>query len=145
MLRACAKRERVMGRRGFRSLALLCLILAGAARPALAQDYFGAIAYSPTTRAHGWAYDYTSRSEAQSRAMDECRRHADDCVVALWFRNACGALAAGVDGYGASWGTNRGLAERSAMESCRRHAGDCAIKRWICTTRQEAKKESQSR
>jgi hypothetical protein len=124
-----------MGRQGFRSVVLLCLILAGAAHPALAQDYFGAIAYSPASRAHGWAYDYASRAEAQNRAMDECRRHADDCVVALWFRNACGALAAGFDGYGAAWGTNRGEAERSAMKSCRSYSQDCSIKRWFCTNR----------
>jgi Domain of unknown function (DUF4189) len=127
-----------MGRQGLLSASLLCFALAGTAHPAVAQDYYGAIAYSPGSRAHGWAYDYVSRQEAQVRAMDECRRHADDCVPALWFRNACGALALGVDGYGAAWGTNRKLAERSALQSCRRYSEDCSIKRWMCTTRQDA-------
>lgn len=123
-----------MARRGIASVFLMCLVLGWSARPAAAQDYFGAIAFSPKTRAHGWAYDYTSRSEAQSRAMSECRRHAGDCVNAVWFRNACGALAVGPQAYGAGWGTNRKLAERSALQSCGRFSRDCSVIRWICTT-----------
>ena len=123
-----------MGLRGVLSASLLCLLLGWSTGPAAAQDYFGSIAFSPKTRAHGWAYDYTSRGEAQDRAMSECRRHAGDCVSAVWFRNACGALAVGSQAYGAGWGTNRNLAERSAMQSCRRQSGDCSVIRWICTT-----------
>jgi serine/threonine-protein kinase len=110
------------------------LLLIGGAGPAAAQDYFGAIAFSPKTRAHGWAYDYTSRTEAQDRAMSECRRHAPDCVSAVWFRNACGALAVGPQAYGAGWGTDRGQAERAALKSCGRYSRDCTVIRWICTT-----------
>ncbi len=113
---------------------MICLLLAWSAGPATAQDYFGAIAFSPKTRAHGWAYDYTSRAQAQDRAMSECRRHAADCVSAVWFRNACGALAVGPQAYGAGWGSNRGQAESAAIKSCGRYSSDCVIIRWICTT-----------
>lgn len=123
-----------MGRQGFLSASLLCLLLTAAGRPAAAQDYFGAIAYSPSTRAHGWTYDYGSRREAQNVALAECRRHADDCVVAVWFRNACGALAVGLDGYGAGWEANQVKAERSALKLCRRYSEDCRILRSICSS-----------
>lgn len=123
-----------MGTRGVLSVSLLCLLLGWGTSRAAAQDYFGAIAFSPKTRAHGWAYDYASRSEAQARAMSECRRHAGDCVDAVWFRNACGALAVGSKAFGAGWGSNRNLAERSALQSCRRFSDDCSVIRWICTT-----------
>ena len=66
-------------------------------------------------------------------ALAECRRHANDCVVAIWFRNACGALAVGLDGYGAGWATNRVQAERSALQLCRRYAEDCTILRALCS------------
>lgn len=119
----------------FLSVALLCLLVGWGASPTVAQDYYGAIAYSPSTGAHGWTYDYATRQEAQDTALSECRQHADDCVIALWFRNACGALAIGSNGYGSGWGTSRSRAERDALQSCRRYTGGCSIKRWVCTTR----------
>jgi serine/threonine-protein kinase len=99
------------------------------------ESYFGAIAYSPSTRAHGWAFDYSSRREAEQRALKHCRRHADDCIVPVWFRNACGSLAIGANGYGSGWGTSRKLAETYAVQSCSRYSDGCAVVRWVCTTR----------
>jgi serine/threonine-protein kinase len=100
-----------------------------------AREFYGAIAYSPTTRAHGWAYDYASRGDAKRHALVQCNRHADDCIVPVWFRNACGALAVGADGYGSGWGATRKLAETYAIQSCGRYSGSCAIVRWVCTTK----------
>ncbi|HEY7551067.1 MAG TPA: DUF4189 domain-containing protein [Hyphomicrobiaceae bacterium] len=100
-----------------------------------AREFYGAIAYSPTTRAHGWAYDYASRGDAKRHALAQCNRHADDCVVPVWFRNACGALAVGADGYGSGWGASRKLAETYAIQSCGRYSAGCAVVRWVCTTK----------
>jgi uncharacterized protein DUF4189 len=117
---------------------VLLVLGAGAAA---AQDYrsaeesFGAIAYSPTNRAHGWSYDYPSRRDAERGALAQCRRHAEDCIVPVWFRNACGALAVGSDGYGSGWGPNRKSAEGQAIQSCQRYSGGCAVIRWVCTSR----------
>jgi serine/threonine-protein kinase len=97
------------------------------------QAHYGAIAYSPSTRAHGWSYNYTSRREAEQRALARCRRYADDCVLPVWFRNACGALAVGADGYGSGWGSSRKLAEGYAVQSCSRYSGGCTVVRWVCT------------
>jgi len=113
----------------------LLLVLALAPGAALAQDYYGAIAYSPRTGAHGWSYDHRSRSDAENRALSECRKHADDCRSLVWFKNACGALATGPDGYGSGWGTSRSLAEAEAVKVCGRHSSGCSVRRWACTTR----------
>jgi serine/threonine-protein kinase len=99
-----------------------------------AEPNHGAIAYSPSTRAHGWSFDYASRKEADRIAVDRCRRHADDCIVAVRFRNGCGALAVGADGYGSGWGASRRLAERYALQSCSRYSDGCAVIRWVCTS-----------
>jgi serine/threonine-protein kinase len=101
---------------------------------AAAQNY-GAIAFSPSTGATGWSYDYGSRSAAESTALANCRQNAPDCIVPIWFRDACGALAVGNDnGYGTGWGTTRDIAESLALNVCRKHATGCEIRRWVCTT-----------
>lgn len=109
------------------------LALSGAA---YARDNYGAIAYSPSTGAHGYSYDYASRAVAERKALAECRKHARDCQVPLWFRNACGALAVGNGGgWGTGWGSNRALAERYALQSCSQYTKGCSVIRWVCTTR----------
>jgi uncharacterized caspase-like protein len=96
---------------------------------------YGAIAYSPGTGAHGWAYDYASQSEAEGAALTNCRKHATDCTVPIWFQNACGALAVGPNGYGSGWGVDQATAEGFAMQTCAKYSKSCAIRRWVCTTR----------
>jgi hypothetical protein len=122
-----------------RKLLAACVVslaaVAAGSGTAAAQNNYGAIAYSPSTGAHGWSFDYGSRAAAEKVALANCRRHASDCVVPIWFRNACGALAVGTNGYGSGWGSNRRLAESFALRTCRRHARGCRIKRWACTTR----------
>jgi len=113
---------------------VLCLCASWGSGEAVAQNY-GAIAYSPSTMAYGWSYDYPSRSAAESAALANCGKQANDCIVPLWFRNACGALAIGSNGYGTGWATARATADSQALTVCRRHTMDCAVKRWVCTTR----------
>src|SRR5918995_6012546 len=60
----------------------IVLLVAG---PAYAADYYGAIAYSPTTRAHGWAKDHPSRQAAERASLSGCAQHAADCSAVLWF------------------------------------------------------------
>jgi serine/threonine-protein kinase len=116
--------------------ATAALLLCAAGQSAAAQDNYGAIAFSPATGAHGWSYDYPSRSAAENAALANCGRYASDCRVPIWFRNACGALAVGAgNGYGSGWGTSRAIAERYALQVCRRYTSGCRIRRWACTTR----------
>lgn len=121
--------------RGIIIAGLLFVATSMAAGQAAAQNNYGAIAYSPGTGAHGWSIDYGSREAAESVAMQNCRKHAGDCTVPIWFRNACGALAVGSNGYGSGWGTDRRIAERYAIQTCRKFTGNCKIRRWACTTR----------
>jgi serine/threonine-protein kinase len=95
---------------------------------------YGAIAYSPSTRSHGWAHDYSSYQEADHRALGQCGRFAVDCTITVRFHNSCGALAVGFDGYGSGWGASRRLAERYAIQSCGRYSGGCTVIRSACTT-----------
>ncbi len=115
---------------------ILAVAALGSADAARAQDNYGAIAYSPSSRAHGYSYDFPSREAAEARALNECHKHASDCQVPLWFRNACGALAVGNGGgWGTGWGTNQQLAERYALDTCHGYTSNCSVIRWVCTTR----------
>lgn len=122
-----------MRNHGLAGLLLAGLVCAGAG--SAAADNYGAIAYSPSTKAYGWSYDYPSRSSAEREALARCRTKAGDCMIPVWFRNACAALAIGPNGYGTAWATERGSAERLAVQVCGRHSAGCAVIRWVCTTR----------
>lgn len=108
----------------------------GMAGTAHARDYYGAIAFSQVTGAHGYSFDYSSRGGAQGRAMQECAKYGGGCKVAAWFKNGCGALAVGNgNGWGAEWGPNKASAQRLALKRCSSHTGGCQVVRWVCTTR----------
>jgi hypothetical protein len=96
---------------------------------------FGAIAYSPATGVNAFVRDYGSREEAEKAALDSCRQRAGDCTVPLWFRNACGALAVGPNGYGTGWGVDQGIAESYALQTCAKYSKNCSVRRWMCTSR----------
>jgi len=113
--------------------AIWLLAFAGGAQ---ARDYYGAIAYSKTTRAQGYVYDSDSQDEAESEALVFCSDLASDCEPLIWFRNACGALAVSSEGaYSGTWGDDEATAERKSLAACGEYAKDCQIVRWVCTTR----------
>jgi len=62
--------------------------------PALADSY-GAITYSPSTGALGWPNANDNRGDAETVARRNCDSSADDCRIAIWFRNGCSAVAVG--------------------------------------------------
>ena len=115
--------------------ALFVVAVLGSAGAARAQDNYGALAYSSSSGAEGYSSDYGSQAEAESTALDECSAHVGGCEVVMWFRNACGALAVGPDGWGSAWGEDQQVAERKALNECANHSGSCSIRRWACTTR----------
>lgn len=120
----------------FATLLLTGLLIGANTAPAFAKNKYGAIAVSPSTKALGWSYNYNSKSYAQSVALAHCRKHASDCRIANWFRNACGAIAFGRNGgWGADWGTSVGNAKWKAVKRCRRHDSGCKAVRWVCTDR----------
>jgi Domain of unknown function (DUF4189) len=110
------------------------LLLLPAAAHAQLQEYFGAIAYSPTSGAHGWAKDHPSRDAAERASLAECRKRAKDCRNVLWFKNGCGALAISAKAYGWGWGSTQALADGEAIKACSRHAKGCKVTSRACTT-----------
>ena len=100
---------------------------------ALGQDHFGALAYSPSTGAHGWSKDHASQKAAQRAALKGCSRHAKDCRPLVWFKNACGALAVSAKAYGWGWGTTQALADAEALKACGKHATGCKVTQQVCT------------
>ncbi|WP_117192593.1 DUF4189 domain-containing protein [Rhizobium terrae] len=119
-------------RRSLLRTATLCAVFFSAGG-ALA-DSFGAISYSPSTGATGWSYDHGSRRSAERTAQDGCFQNANDCRIAIWFKNGCGAVARGDGGgWGADWGADRGPAEYLALQACRQHTTRCRVVRWQCS------------
>lgn len=95
---------------------------------------FGAIAYAPSSGANGYSYGYASRYDAEYRAMAECRSRSGGCQIAIWFQNACGAVASGYNGgWGSAWGNGRAQAEYNAIAQCSRYTTNCSIRVWACT------------
>ncbi|MCM2472090.1 DUF4189 domain-containing protein [Rhizobium sp. CG5] len=94
---------------------------------------FGALAYSPATGSTGWSHSHDTRRIAERKALNACSQYADDCRVAIWFQNACGALAAGPNGWGSGWGDDRARAEYEAMKVCSRNTRGCRTIRWQCS------------
>jgi len=109
------------------------LIFALVPLTAVAQDYYGAIAYSPRTGAHGWAYDHSTRAQAERAALQNCRKNADDCRGIVWFKNACGTLATGQGGFGTAWGNPQKAADDEALKLCSKHATGCSVVRRVCS------------
>jgi len=101
--------------------------------PALADSY-GAIAYSPSTGTLGWSNANDNRGDAESVARRNCDSSADDCRIAIWFRNGCSAVAVGHrGGWGSGWGYDNREAQRQAIGSCGRQTGTCRVIRRQCS------------
>ena len=68
-------------RRAYSILAVLAIAFATLAPAMAVADSYGAIAYSPTTRADGWSHAFSTRADAERRALRECSGRARDCRV----------------------------------------------------------------
>jgi hypothetical protein len=64
---------------------LLVLALIPAAAFAQPREYYGAIAYSPRSSAHGWSNNHPSRPDAEKTALANCRKFAKDCRALVSF------------------------------------------------------------
>ena len=96
---------------------------------------YGAIAYGRQSGAWGTSYHWTSRAEAERVALRNCAPHGNDCETAVWFRDACGAVATGGARI-AFWGIGDGIgaARASALGKCRTGGGDrCTIAVSACS------------
>jgi len=84
---------------------------------------YGAIAYSPDKGDYGYSERYANRAQAEREAVRECGQ--DDCEVAAWYYNSCGALAVDDDGnWGGAQGDDEQRASRAAVARCAQEGGN---------------------
>jgi serine/threonine-protein kinase len=94
---------------------------------------FGALAVSLPDRLFRYSGEFGSQAEAEAEALRLCREAGGaECVNANWFSNACGALAFGQDGWGASWGVSPAEAERNAVRFCHGETTGCRVVESVC-------------
>lgn len=103
-------------------LAAISLVLATQA--AQARTYYGAIAVSTQTLAFGWSGG-ASRAAAERAALAQCRKHARDCRIEIWMRNACMSMARSGDAWGVAYDTNLRAAQRDALSYCEQEGNGC--------------------
>jgi serine/threonine-protein kinase len=102
---------------------------------ASAKDYFGAIAFSKSTKDASWALDYDTKSDAERAASGHCEamHNAGDCEAINSFVNTCASLATGDEGFGADWDNDKNAAETKAMEACSKQSGNCKVLVSVCS------------
>lgn len=110
------------------TLAMLC----GSA----AAGVYGAIYFSPTTRADGYTGNANSRQEAVDTAYSYCAANADDCIKGIEFwGGSCGAVAVGDrGGWGAAYGADEDEASEDALAYCSKHTRNCRVLKWVCSS-----------
>jgi len=102
-----------------------------------AQSKFGALAIDERQgNAYGWAIDYTSYSDAEQRALNEC---GPQCTVVLRFFDQCGAYVVdaehGSTVYGWGKAKTQQLAQSTARFECLKRGGkQCVNRVWGCTS-----------
>ena len=98
---------------------LMALVFCVPASQAASYNYYSAIAYSPGTGAAGSSLGRITYENARDWAISRCAKYADDCIVAVYFVNVCGALARGQNGgYSSSKSVKLADAQRNAVRSC---------------------------
>lgn len=108
--------------------------------PAVAEESYGAIAYSPEADNSAAAADKATRAEAEAAALKSCREatksNPDSCQSALWFKDACGALVRDAKGsaWGTGWGDTQKIATNWASGVCQQFGGSyCKLVVAVCS------------
>ncbi len=85
---------------------------------------------------YGFAYNYATLSEAESRALSEC---GSNCSIVQTFEAGCAAYAAdqtpGSTIYGWATSDSSGDAQSSALQYCSSEGGSqCIVRAWGCNS-----------
>ncbi len=119
-----------VSRAAFSVVAAFALV-AGFVSPAFADNFYGAIAISPSTGKHGGSWDMRSQSAADSSAIAKCNSASgtNDCISTVQIHtHTCGALA--IDVSAGQWkgglGNTRGEASSSALAALGSSSGSIA-------------------
>jgi Domain of unknown function (DUF4189) len=120
-------------------IVVLVVLVLVTAFPARAAGPYGAIAYSREADNAAAVADAPSRAQGVAAALKSCRdetaQSPDSCQPAMWFKDACGALAGASDGsWGTGWGQTQQIATNWAFSVCKTQGGqDCKLKVVICS------------
>lgn len=85
---------------------------------------------------YGFAFDYASLGEAESRALSEC---GGNCSIVQTFEFGCAAYAAdqtpGSSIYGWATSDSSGDAQNTALQYCSSEGGSqCIVRAWGCNS-----------
>ena len=109
----------------------------GGARRARRYAAFAATRYDGTY--FGYSFGKSSRASAENAALAECNKQAgraNQCEVATWFYNMCGALAISQNGaWGVKWSASLARARKVALDNCIsvKTAKECRVVKSFCT------------
>jgi len=99
---------------------------------------------------YGWAIDYETQSEADSRALQECQSRGGNCVIVKKWKGGWCAVYRTIDGnvgtaYGWGVARTRSEADRIATNECKKRSNgvSCNNYVWGCNSR-SAKEEKKS-
>ena len=100
-----------------------------------AAGVYGAIYFSPTTRADGFTGNANSRQQAVDTAYGYCAANANDCIKGIEFwGGSCGAVAIGDNGgWGAAYADDVDDARNDALAYCSQHTQRCYVLKWVCS------------
>ncbi|HCS54021.1 DUF4189 domain-containing protein [uncultured Rubinisphaera sp.] len=95
-----------------------------ATKAILAEDYYGAIVYSSSTKKYGYSWGHSTQESAEEGANSVCTE--PDAKVVMWTRNAWYALALSNDkckpnAWSAAWGNTQEEAEQIALDGLKKH------------------------
>ena len=94
---------------------------------------YAAVGFSSSTGSYGYAWNYSTRSEAEQVARSRCT--ADDARIVGWVQGGWLALAVGENNsYGVGWeygdGATNTVAQQRAIDEC--HARGEKVRTLIC-------------
>jgi hypothetical protein len=114
--------------RGVRRVAVVSVVLAALAGPAVALARYGSIAVNPQTEAFGGSYNRATKKVAERHALRKCPGR---CRVLLWVRDFCAAAVVDRRGF---WG-GFGATHVAAIRAARKHAHDqhATFLTWVCS------------
>ena len=112
------------------ALALVIAAVTAVPSGAMAEKFFGAIAFSASTGKVGGGWNFAGKKEASTEAVGQCG--AEDCDTVVVFPN-CGAVAVG-DGYGMGFSADKSVAksEETALTNCNGFTANCLITMSFC-------------
>jgi Domain of unknown function (DUF4189) len=97
------------------------------------EGIWGAIAFSPSTREWGEAYNWPTEQGAKKSALDACKQA--DCKIGAWYYRGCGAVYASADGaWAGKWHKSQKRAQELARVECIRQGGNsCTLIHSSCS------------